>query len=624
MYTIVNEEFTKQLNKSNQDEWLFLEEHPDFKGCWKVDCFDSAFFFEFQDLIGPYRVVQPKQLSEFEELAKTLGYRVAFFEDPSSLIEAYSLLGVDPDITINSNFEGTINGFLPYQIEGYNLLKDLPAGIALWDTGAGKAVLASALIKRHYGNFDTAFVVVKATNKVNMQRKILQFTDLEGHVVPEKKKKRLALYEDLLEKSGQIVCANYENFREDKDAIVKLFQDRRILCCWDEAPTRLKNRTTQLYKAVKYCLYDINGPSVEWKKKRPSWLVQYVFTATPVENNPEDHFNVTRLISPDTFGTVKQFRDEFVSTYNFFDKHKPETWHKLDKMNLMLSPITHRVDKEKDPEVSKQFPQVHEEIFYVDWTPADKKLYKEILKRGNEAGVNPIALITLLQMVCDEPSMLNDSAKIYEAYESSYQEWQEGNAEAMPVKKGSETAAMLIEGLDFSNKRHGKQEVLEMLLTEKHKDEKTLVFSALNQTLMPTLEELMQKWSIPYVRYHGTAVQRQEAEDRFMEDPDIMVFLSSDLGSDSLDLYKGQNVIHYNLPWKWSTKIQRQNRIHRASSDHSWNRVYTLVYNQSVEERKNKVIDRKHEYHTAIVNGHSREFGSGGFTKDDLDFILGI
>lgn len=640
-YTLVDDSLIERLAKEkSRGDWLFLEPHEEFAGQWKVECWDAHYYFDFRELIGPYKAVSPAKLEEFLALAEKLEYKVAFFEDPATILEGYEELNREPNIYLTSDFEGTVNGLLPFQVQGYNMLKDLNSGVARWDTGTGKTVLAGAILKHHLQKetFDTAFVVTKKTNKVNTQRKLLDLAEVESHVIPTLAKKELVkgtfyprreFYEDTLDADGKVVITNYETFRVDQDDIVVLFHDRRILLIWDEMPTKLSSRTSQLYKAVKWCLFKNKGPGCDPDKYRPSWIAQYMLSATPIENSPEGWFNCMRLMDPTVYGTVSKFENEFVTAYanyveNSKDPGKPIAWHKLDKIGLMAAHLTHEVDK-SDPDIAKQFPEVIEETFYCDWSDADLKLYNEILQRGDEQEVNPIALISLLQMVCDEPTMLENSAAIYQEFEEAYSVWEEDEIGPEPTKHGSATAVELIQGLSFSNKAHGKQEALQELLCERHKGEKTLVFSALNESLMPTLERLLKEWGIKYVRYNGTEKQRQVAYDAFMEDPSIEVFLTSDMGSDSLDLYVGMNVINYNLPWKWSTKIQRQNRIHRASSNRSHNYVYTLVYDRSIEERKDEVIMQKKGYHDGVFKGAIKDNAvSARMTAADLYYILGL
>lgn len=641
-YTLVDEKLEDRLEAEpdGRGDWLFMEPHPEFRGQWRVECWEPNYYFDFKDLIGSYRAVSPAKLDAFLKLAEELEYKVAFFEDPAEILHDFEGLRLKPEISLASNFEGTVNGLLPFQVQGYNMLKDLNAGVFRWDTGTGKTIISSALLKYHLQkeSFDTAFMVTKRLNKENTRRKFEKLAGLDSIITPTVAKKELVkgtfyprreFLESLLDEPGRIAITHYENFREDKQYMMPLFDGRRVIVIWDEMPTKLSSRTSQLYKAVKWCLFDREDAGVSFDSFRADWIAQYMLSATPIENSPEGWFNCVRLMDPVIYGTVSKFETEYVARWQRYgkprwpgDKGEPAAWHRLDKIGLKAAHITHEVDK-TDPDIAKQFPEVIEEIFYCEWSEADRKIYEEIAYRGDQEEVNPMALISLLQMVCDEPQMLENSAAIYQEFEEAYELWTEDQIGPKPTKEGSATALELIDGIDLSGTVHGKQEALRYLL-EKHKGEKTLVFSALNESLMPFLETCLEEWKVKFVRYNGTEKQKQAAEDAFMEDSSIEVFLTSDMGSDSLDLFVGDNAIHYNLPWKWSTKIQRQNRIHRASSEKQYNRVYTLTYAGSVEDRKDEVITQKKGYHDAVFKGAIRDQAiSARMTAADLHYILG-
>lgn len=637
-YTLVNDDLIQRLerDKKDRENWLFLESHPDFVGQWIVESLEPGYMFDLEEVIGPYRAVSPFGLQDFMGEVIERGYKVAFFEDPTTILDAYEGLNKDPDVVLASDFEGTVNGLLPYQIQGYNFLKDLDAGVAMWSTGTGKTVLASALLKHHVakGSFDTAFVVVKAHNRVNTQRSLSRLADLDSVLAKGwwPKERRFDFYSDVADEQGQILVTNYEKFRVDQDAILPLFDDRRILIIWDEMPTKLKTRTSQLYKAVSECLYTMPAPKVRSDKVRPRSLRQYMLSATPIENDPQDWFNCVRLMDPDIYGTVKDFETEYVQSYNWFDPNKPETWHKLDKMGLKTAHITHQVDKE-DPDIAAQFPDVIEEPFYIEWNHSHRKLYdalqkeaEKLLDMEEDEQLPTFAVISVLQMLCCAPEMVGNSAAIYKAFEEEYESWAEENEFGEgPKKRGSALAARVIDAIDtkITNDGHEKIRVLEELVCDTHRDEKIVIFTSFNQTLMPILEDLLTKWGVKYVRYDGTDKQKQAAEDAFRDDPEIRVFLSSDKGSDSINLEAGSVVIHYDLPWKWSTKIQRQNRIHRVSSEFDKVRFYTLMMVDSVEERREAVIGRKEGFHQGVFKGViADQSASARMTKDDLRYIL--
>src|ERR1700744_1784343 len=91
-----------------------------------------------------------------------------------------------PEVSLNSNLEGTINGFLPFQVEAYHKLKDLDAGLMLMDTGTGKTICATGILKYHIEylkDIDYCIVAVKNHNKINFQRMIKEFGGLNSTII---------------------------------------------------------------------------------------------------------------------------------------------------------------------------------------------------------------------------------------------------------------------------------------------------------------------------------------------------------------------------------------------------------------------------------------------------------
>lgn len=629
-------EAQRLIDEGKIEQTLVLEEHAQFHGQWLVQCVDRGFYYDFHDIIGPYQVVSPLNLPKLFERAGEAGYEILFGEDPTGILDTFARLSEVPEVSIVSSMPGTVNGFLPYQVQGFNFLKGLDYGVVQWSTGTGKTVGACGLVKFHaeHDPFDLCWFVVKSHNKINTARSLERLVGIDAVVLDGEKKRREALYAHLADVDDPtVVVTNYEKFRVDHEAIRPLFDGRSILCIWDEMPTKLKTRSTKVYKSVCECLYRTAAPVVSWDKKRPKKLRQYMLSATPIENDPEDWFNTIRLLDGgQTYGTVKDFRDAHVAKYSFFDPSKPEVWKDLDKIGLKAAHFVHQVDKQ-DPDIAKQFPAWigQGEPYVVDWDPADRKLYDRLLKKSDdfvsELGEDGIlSLIHLMEMLCCAPSMVTDSAVLREVYESAMEEWAQDTSMPVPSLEGSAAALKLVEaiGIDkFTDERHTKIDTLRQILTEDHPDEKVVIFSSFNKALLPILERHLTEWGVSYVRYSGTMAQRQKAQDAFCNDPSVRVFLSSDAGSDSINLEQASVVVHYNLPWKWATMIQRENRIHRVTSTFDTVRVYTLVMADSVEDRKLGIIQRKQSYHEAVFKGViSEQSQSARMSKDDLLYML--
>jgi hypothetical protein len=407
------------LPDKEQGDYLFLSPHTRFPGRWYVDSIQPSFFFDFAEDIGQYRVVSPASLERFVTKAEDLQYQVVFEEDPASILSAWEHLNDPPLFSLNSEMENTVNGFLPFQLQGFNHLRATPTGgLAIWSTGTGKTALEAGLIKQHVEieDYNLGLVVCKRNNKVDTQRKLLALGDIDYAYIfdgtPKKRKEIYSLFSDALEGGERLVgICNYEKFREDGDYLIDLIEDRNVVIFWDEMPTKLSNRTTVLYHSVRDSLYDSDNGKVVWDERRPNKLRQYDLTATPIQNNPVGLLNQVRLIAPSVWPTVRGWEKRYVAGRNRFSK-EPEVFRDLELMGLEIEHITHVVDKD-DPDIAPMFPRVQEQTIYVDWSPQDRRVYdmlqtiaKDMAKeaKADETGeakkMNPLQLIGILRMLC--------------------------------------------------------------------------------------------------------------------------------------------------------------------------------------------------------------------------------
>jgi hypothetical protein len=638
--------------ETERDRWLILEADDRFLGHWEVQGFGSDFRFDLAGVIGPMRLVSPASLEAFLDACDEFGYAVAFADDPEAILEPYRRLSEPPRVQLTSSLPGTVNGLLPFQARGMNFLCDQPrAGVAQWSTGCGKAVLQTALLKYHQDSYGLCWSLVKAHNKINAQRTYLRFAGVEAILLEGTLSQREASYLDLLERlnageRGLVVVSNYEKFRDDfcsfkrsksGEWLARLrpefapFFEIDSLYLWDEMPTKLKSRASKLYKGVIACLY--NSPYPSWEKRRASWLRQYMFSATPIENDPEDFFNCVRLMDPDVYGTVKDFRAKHVKRYSHFDPNKPEKWHRLDEMQLAAAHIVHQADKERDPEIRRQFPASLPDLRVLDWSDEHWASYKRLIDLAEQAAdeaeeegetVNLLALITVLQMYCDLPSMVSHSGALREAWEAAVED--AGPNTPVPPLEGSKVAQRLLGLLGGKLPKdadHSKLLELKTILLDEYPDDKILIFSRFSKSFLPSMSRSLEEWEVKHVVYGGTPRQLQEAEDSFKSDPSVRVFLSSDRGSDSINLQEARIGINYDLPLLWSRKVQRDNRKNRVTSAFSHTIDIDLVMADSVELRILEIIERKKSYHDALFGGVIADQSiSASTTSADLRYIL--
>jgi SNF2 family DNA or RNA helicase len=641
-YQILNEELSDQLasaDRAEQANWLILGPSPDFIGQWEVDSLWPDYFFDFEDVIGSYRSISPSRLDQLFDRAEGAGYHVAFVEDPITILDDYAHLQDPPPFSIHSTLDNTINGFLPWQIIGFNKLiknESIGAGLFCYDTGSGKTLMIICALLWHNGyskhNYDLGLIVVKSNNKVDTQRKLKNLAGIESIIVDGTPTKRMAIYDSVLEKMNNfepvVVILNYEKFREDYDMIKSLVSGKKVLAFWDEAPTKLSNRNSVLYKKVKKSIYD-NFPS----KPRPSWIRHWELTATPIQNTPMDQYSVTRLINPPLLGTVSEFEAEYV-TYKNPLSGKPQTFKNLDKLEAKLGYMTHRVSR-SDPEVAKMFPAIVYDPITIDWNDKHRKVYdrltgkaKDLLESEDFSEDNVLSIIQVMQMICDAPTMVQQSASNRQAFETSlitpFNE--DGPIPNFSGPKGSEVALKLLEGIsvnELTNDGHTKIETWREILMEKHPDEKIITHMTWAGYGFPPLTKKLDEWGISYICYVGTDKQKQEALDSFRDDPSIRIFLTGDSGADGIDIAQATVGINYNYPWTWVKVEQREGRRNRVNSLNKTIYTYDLIMANSIDERKREIIDQKHEYHVALFEGRAADFAqSARVGREELLYVL--
>lgn len=634
--------------RETQAEWLFLEPSDEFRGCWEVWSLWPEWFFDFESIVGNYRLITLARLEEFLARAEELEYKPVFTRDPVEILESYQGWKDPPPVSLNSTLERTVQGFLSWQVTGFNKLikPDLPAGIAVWCTGAGKTAFMASALLWHSGDYvaqryDLALVVVKSNNKIDTQRKLLRLAGINSIVidgpywvkrkdgqVPGPRQLAYAEIEALLQEGQQVVAiTNYEKLREDTAVFRGLVRRRHCLFFWDEMPTRLSNPDTQLYKAAKSVLYESF-----YSKPRPRWMRHWQLSATPIENSPLDTWGQVNLMCPGLLGTEREFKNIYAAALNPMRPKQVVAWHNLDRLEASIGFMVHRVSKD-DPEVRAMFPEVLPMPTTIDWSPKHRAVYDKLTGRAVDLleeleDANVLALIQVMQMVCDAPSMVKTSADNRETFSALLEQYGDGEDIDLPFSgpRGSEIAQILLKGIhpsSLTDAGHTKLDKLREIAIEKHPDSKILVFSTWAHYIFPVWEHWCQEWGLNYVVYTGTSSARQKALDAFRDDPDIQLFLSGDSGSDSIDIAEANVVVNYNIPWKWTTLTQRVGRSDRVTNTSEFVYRYDLVMPDSIDERKLAITERKRGYHQAIYDGLAREeMVSANMTGEDLRYIL--
>ncbi|WP_434715452.1 DEAD/DEAH box helicase [Paraburkholderia sp. A3RO-2L] len=152
-------------------------------------------------------------------------------------------------------------------------------------------------------------------------------------------------------------------------------------------------------------------------------------------------------------------------------------------------------------------------------------------------------------------------------------------------------------------------------------DEKVVVFSQWTRTHEIVIRRL-KTLGIGYVSFHGgvPSENRPALVQRFRDDPDCRVFLSTDAGSTGLNLQHASTLVNMDLPWNPAVLEQRIARIYRLGQKKPV-QVVNYVAKGTIEEGMLSVLAFKRSLAEGILDGGASEILLGGsrltrFMKD--------
>ena len=140
------------------------------------------------------------------------------------------------------------------------------------------------------------------------------------------------------------------------------------------------------------------------------------------------------------------------------------------------------------------------------------------------------------------------------------------------------------------------------------------------------LAQELDKHDIDYEYLHGgvTAVKRGEMMQRFQNNADCRVFISTDAGSTGLNLQTASFIINLDLPWNPAVLEQRIGRIYRLGQQRNI-QVINLVAAGTIEERMiGKLRFKQNMFEGVLDNGDDTIFVGDDKFKDIVNLFDGI
>jgi SNF2 family DNA or RNA helicase len=330
----------------------------------------------------------------------------------------------------------------------------------------------------------------------------------------------------------------------------------------DEAH-HLRNRSTQLWRFA--------------SEIQKQFIL--LLTATPVQNNLEELFNLVTLLEPGLLSTAKQFTRQFVDRR---DKLSPRN---VDELHRLLSEVMVR---NRRSTVGLQFTKRWARTERVALSPAEQGLYqgaaefvRRHLRRRNvdgSAGSGPLARMALLSLQMALGSSSQAAAGTLEKI-SAHPNLPDQDRQALNDLLGR------ARGSSESAKVHRLLEIL-----EEFPDKMVLFtqFRATQEMLAGRLRERGHELAV----FHGglTRLEKEAAIERFRGPARLL--LATEAGSEGRNLQFAHAVCNFDLPWNPMKIEQRIGRLSRIGQTHDVY-VFNLVAAGTLEAAVLHLLEAK-------------------------------
>ncbi|MBN6189075.1 DEAD/DEAH box helicase [Aneurinibacillus sp. BA2021] len=438
----------------------------------------------------------------------------------------------------------------PWQVEAaLKTLRDMQGSAILADeVGLGKTIEAGLIIKELLvrGLVKSLLILVPAPLveqwKTEMEEKFgIELFDIRNQGWED---------QHLLISSIPLVVRSEDRKRK----IQERFFDLLIV---DEAHC-LKNHNTSTYKFV----YSIN--------KKNTLLM----SATPIQNDIRELFNLVNILKPGYFKSRKKFREEYMIN-RFTPKNVQNLKELLNSIMIRhrrantLVELPRRIVTSIEIELSPLEREFHNNV--IDFCRNIYKKYVDgILPIGwdkIEIHLIVLILLTLLKQNCSSPQSTLSTLR----------------SKMLPRLDGLVDKRICEELIHLGQKITYPSKAIELLKHIKSSKEQAIIYSEYLPTIT-MLENLFRENNISVTTYSGSlsSAEKQVSIQRF-KNQESQIFLSTESGGQGLNLQFCHRLFNYDLPWNPMRIEQRIGRIHRFGQTKDVE-IYTLPIKGSIDE----------------------------------------
>jgi len=483
------------------------------------------------------------------------------------LVGAASLRGVDPHA---------------YQIETVRRVLRVLRGRALLadEVGLGKTVEA-IMVLREYQVRGMARRVLVVAPPALVRHWAGELADKAGIVARTTEDPRLREDPDAFWSGEGVVVASLALARSARHAplVQSAAWDLAII---DEAH-HVKNRQTASWKLV------------DGIKSRFLLLL----TATPVETDLEEIYNLVTVLKPGQLTTPAEFRRQFV------DPKDPTAPRDPERLRRLLADVMVRNTRAQS---GLALPPRYVTTVAVDPTDAERALYDAIVSMLRDGAADAkIRMATT--------TLLLEAGSSAAAVRATLERIGGGDKHTAGLRARAKHLARVAAGVDGSRKLQALYDIVSGA-------DRVLVFTRFRETLEHIAADLRRRGVEP-AAFHGgmRADERHASIERFRGG--ARVLLATDVGGEGQNLQFCQTLVNFDLPWNPMLIEQRIGRLHRMGQTGEV-RVFNLCARGTVEDRVLDVLDRRLHLFELVVGEMDMVLGNLADERDLEERILDL
>ncbi len=335
-----------------------------------------------------------------------------------------------------------------------------------------------------------------------------------------------------------------------------------------------------------------------------------LLTATPLQNDLRELYNLITLLRPGQLGTWQEFRTQHLLSGDHRQPSDPEGLRALTHEVMIRTRRSSVVDDLDLPPRRPRHPEVRltraESDLYTRTTDFLRRLYREGFikpaeqeetedgapRKRTKRGILQLAVIHLRQRLCSSSRALAESLAHL--------------AESEHISPAYRTVAKQLAKRAAGVKTHAKLDVLTSLMRET--PDRLVVFSDHRPTIQLIEERVKKLGRTPIVYWGAHSTAERDKRIRAFHDDETSVLIATRAGSEGRNLQFCNVLVNYDLPWNPMVVEQRIGRLHRIGQKREVH-IVNLAATGTIESYILQLLDRKIKLFELVVG--------------ELDLILG-